>query len=160
MWWEVLVVQGLVALGLLLANLDRLRLTGRLRHNVVVQQAIVKELPEGIAQRELQEHINRQVRLMVVEQEPATAAERIDTRWSLAYLGLGFVLPWAMLEGGFGYDAAWYLVLTGLGSLGLIGAGLHLNMKTGRARNHRKWAGRTAVDLGVPRDPGSPASGE
>jgi hypothetical protein len=153
MRWEIWLVQGLALLGLLLANFDRLHLTGRLRQNVVAQQAIVKDLPEGgMARRELQEHIDRQVRLMVVEQEPATPDERNDNRWSLAFIGLGFLLPWTLLEGVDVESHPGYLMLAGLASVALIAAGLYQNMRAGRSRNYRKWAGRMAVDRGKPWD--------
>lgn len=153
MRWEIWLVQALALLGLLLANFDRLHLTGRLRQNVVAQQAIVKELPEGMARRELQEHIDRQVRLMVVEQEPATPSERNNNRWSAAFLLLGFLLLWTMLEGAdVESRPAWYLVVTGLASVGLIVAGLYQNVRAGRSRQYRKWAGRMAVERGKPWD--------
>lgn len=67
-------------------------LASRLRRRVRDELAILDALPENSPVRaDLREHLERQIAIMVAEEEPLTMQERMDRRWGRVFVLVGVV---------------------------------------------------------------------
>lgn len=135
-------VVGAVITAFGAAVLSRLRLSDRLRHRSQVELDILEKLPETSPARDrLQEHIDRQILLMVAEEEPLTGWERMDRRWGRLFLGFAVVFG---LQVPFAQPPLRYLWMVGAVAAGVWG--LVRTTRVERARQHRARLKRFDAD--------------
>lgn len=131
MEWLAPVVASLV--GAVLAfigtstGVQRLYSAGRIRLSIRDELAILKDFPESATRTELQQHVERQVRLLIAEEEPPTEKERQNRRWGWVLVLLGVLLlpvgvmessngpiwlqaVWALLASAVGFTGAWWII--------------------------------------------------
>ena len=121
---EAVIGAGVGLIAALAGTFRLLRRRGRLRASIVAELAVLKELPEGDVRRELERHVERQVRALIAEEELMTVMERSDVQLSVM-----------MIVGGAGLLGLYLLSSTGHPALNVvldlfgffaIGFGLHL----------------------------------
>lgn len=131
--------------------LSRLRLSDRLRHRAQTELDMLAKLPPNTqAHAALSDHIERQVLLLVAEEEPLGSWERNDRLWGYLILGIGVMSAWSVLEKpNFPYRTVWIVAFTILALYGF-----ERTARVSRAQNSRRLRKRFAADPPQAIEPG------
>lgn len=116
---------------------------GQLPERIERQLAIYDKLPDSDGRAELREHIELQVRYLVAFEVPATVKERLDQRWGLAYVFVGFLpLAVGLVEG---WPPTW-LAWASLGGAVVSSGGMMVTNQAAKSRADRRWTRLAAVE--------------